>query len=520
MEEEITKYNLAVFRDSHAAITETFKPLSDVVYAPSAAAAVALRRREDELLFILCGAVQFFLCFWLPYIRDPTMRKAYATATGIFCCLYQFGGTFFLVVLYDVLCWAQLRFLPVKAGVYLTTFVSLGLLVTYSAWHTFNGTHSGFSVKTCLMGTFLRVHMTAINYLDAHKLAAEKAEKGKKVDLTSRERYFAEGMLEPPSFANWMNYHLSVVASCCGMAVEYRTYKEWINLEGKFKEMRPGSHVVPALMRFGETLLFVLATLSMTFIVKVKYMLTPEFALEPLWYRVFFLIASMHIRITTMFVGFKYMESFIVASGEGYHCEVAEDGKTKIEKYDYIRAGFFRKFEASTSGTESTQNWNMQAHNWLKYYVMLRMLDRSKPKNAIQPVPLAVAYFASLAWHGIDAGYWFFFIGLGLNDLLSRLFSRTTIAAGLRSVLHPSVAYFFCWLWNIFCLSYIGMAFVFVQYAKFDIMHAAFGHFMHYGLPIGILLCSVLPKERRPKKTSQTEVKNAPATPAGKAKSE
>jgi hypothetical protein len=28
-------------------------------------------------------------------------------------------------------------------------------------------------------------------------------------------------------------------------------------------------------------------------------------------------------------------------------------------------------------------NWNIQVHNWLKYYVMMRWLDKTKPRHVV-----------------------------------------------------------------------------------------------------------------------------------------
>jgi len=51
-------------------------------------------------------------------------------------------------------------------------------------------------------------------------------------------------------------------------------------------------------------------------------------------------------------------------------------------------------------------------HNWLKYYVMLRRMDRSKPRGQLQVFPMVVTFGASAVWHGIEPGFLMFFMGL------------------------------------------------------------------------------------------------------------
>jgi hypothetical protein len=55
------------------------------------------------------------------------------------------------------------------------------------------------------------------------------------------------------------------------------------------------------------------------------------------------------------------------------------------------------------------------------------------------------------------------------------------------------------WAWNIvsftflhFHISYIGMAFIWKTYARYNVMHAAFDHWPSYTLPISVVGSFVL----------------------------
>jgi hypothetical protein len=97
--------------------------------------------------------------------------------------------------------------------------------------------------------------------------------------------------------------------------------------------MPVGSHILPALVRFGQTLLMLAAMLILSSFVDPKMMLEPTFADSSNAYKVYFMIASLHVISSTLFVGFMFAECHIMASGMGY--TVSQDGKTT--NYNSIR---------------------------------------------------------------------------------------------------------------------------------------------------------------------------------------
>lgn len=234
-------------------------------------------------------------------------------------------------------------------------------------------------------------------------------------------------------------------------------------------------------------------TILFGLIIKKQYLLEPEFAEQPIYFKVAYLIATMHIMISTLFVGFVFSECNLIACGQGYSI----NEETKEENFNSYRQVDIWRFETSKTGLEATSTWNMQVHHWLKYYVSLRLKDRTKPRGQLQAIPTLLTYLASALWHGIDAGYFFFFVGLGLLDVFGRIASSTKIAHTVKETVPGSILLPLVWLFNMFSLSYLGMAFVFMQYNKFKHMHSAFGHVLHYGIPLGILVVSMLPKQPR-----------------------
>ena len=58
--------------------------------------------------------------------------------------------------------------------------------------------------------------------------------------------------------------------------------------------------------------------------------------------------------------------------------------------------------------------WNIQVHGWLKYHVMLRLMDKSKPREQIQLGPMITAFVVSSVWHGTKLGFCIFFTTLAV----------------------------------------------------------------------------------------------------------
>lgn len=162
------------------------------------------------------------------------------------------------------------------------------------------------------------------------------------------------------------------------------------------------------------------------------------------------------------------------------------------------------KFQTSTNALSSTQNWNMQAHHWLKYYVSLRLKDRSLPRNSIQATVLMKTYLISAIWHGQDIGYIVFFVCLATLDIFGRLVSNTKIAHQINSRANSTVLIICMITWNQLTLAYFGQCFSMLSFNRWNTVHANFGYFLHFIVLAGILAAMILPKVA---KTSKTEEK-------------
>jgi len=68
-----------------------------------------------------------------------------------------------------------------------------------------------------------------------------------------------------------------------------------------------------------------------------------------------------------------------MASGISYTPATAD----KPEEYNSIGHGEILKSQTTSDAAEAIQAWNMRTQYFLKRFVMMRVMDRSKPKGKI-----------------------------------------------------------------------------------------------------------------------------------------
>ena len=195
--------------------------------------------------------------------------------------------------------------------------------------------------------------------------------------MTSRERVFAEPLAQPPSLVEWCNFFFFAGTVCFGMPLEYKHFDDFINLKGDYGKMRPGSQVVPALVRTGQGFLCMVLMSIMKKRFEPETLLLDSFATEPLYWRVIALVASSHVRVYTMFMGFIFCECNLIASGHGYS---VVDNKEQFNSFRQVECW---RFETTTNALEGSMSWNIQLHHWLKYYVSLKLKDRTRPRGEL-----------------------------------------------------------------------------------------------------------------------------------------
>lgn len=204
------------------------------------------------------------------------------------------------------------------------------------------------------------------------------------------------------------------------------------------------------------------------------------------------------VKMFMLLSGFCAQEAFLIVSGCGYRPAKKQEKQGKIveksENFNSVRTIDARGCMLGTSFTDFTPNWNMQVHLWLKYYVMVRLMDRKAPKGKMQILPLVLTFVASGVWHGVQSGFLATFIGWAGLDMFAKLAPKTILAQHFFSVLPSWLSSFICWFLYYQFTYYISVGFVLFNYEEYTRVHQKYHYALHYALFVAVLLCFVLPK--------------------------
>ena len=81
----------------------------------------------------------------------------------------------------------------------------------------------------------LNVHMFSVNFMDA-----ETTKKNKNSDLTSREKKYAECLIDGFNPIDFFGYMTFVGAPIVGMCHEYSDFVDLMDLKGRYQGMKNG----------------------------------------------------------------------------------------------------------------------------------------------------------------------------------------------------------------------------------------------------------------------------------------
>lgn len=410
-------------------------------------------------------------------------------ATGF----YFYGLLYFTNVAYVLGAFLLMKCCSRSTGANLIAWWGMIIMVSVSFHHYHlqeGGVKSeGLALDLIFMTNFIKLHMFAVNYDNAGKL--DDPEKCK--NLTTREKYFAESLRERLSFAEWLQYFFFCGSSVSGMSHEYRDFDEFINLKAGYAKIPKNRLIGHAAKRFAHMIICVVLMVVLSLNVSFDTLLTEEWTSKPFIWRAGYLIAAIHIKVLTLFIGFVSQETNFIACGQGYKPAT----KDEPENFNSLRVISIWSFESQISWTEAISKWNIQVHLWLKYYIMLRLMDRKKPKGQMQVGPMVVTFIVSAAWHGIQVGFFLMFFGFALCEYIVKTGERTKAAQFVTKNVPFHVYHPIKWFFQFFIGSYLVICFQMMTFERFNFVHSHFYYIGHWALPLGVILVSVLPKAKR-----------------------
>lgn len=127
-------------------------------------------------------------------------------------------------------------------------------------------------------------------------------------------------------------------------------------------------------------------------------------------------LGVMLLRLSTYIIGFCLMDCGPIASGLAYSGD--KDG---VAQFDRIKSVKVKGLIIVNKVKNFLACWNISVHEWLKYYVFMRMLDNKKRGGAA--LASLVTFMVSGIWHGFYPGFLFFFFGAFLMDYHNKVCS-------------------------------------------------------------------------------------------------
>lgn len=144
-----------------------------------------------------------------------------------------------------------------------------------------------------------------------------------------------------------------------------------------------------------------------------------------------------------------------------------------------------------------SRSWNISVHNWIKYYIFIRLMD--KTKRTFQLIPFFASFMILALWHGTSPGLFVFNLGTFALDLFFKNMKKVRCPEYLECVPAPvwkAISFVFLH----FHISYVGMPFIWKTYERYNVMHTAFGHWPSYVLSLCVVgsfvLAKALPKQK------------------------
>lgn len=303
---------------------------------------------------------------------------------------------------------------------------------------------------------------------------------------------------------DWNQYIFPCTGSTIGPCFEFRDFDEFLNLKSHWKQIPTHKLVVPALKRishfFGFVVLYLLteSVLAGRLLNLASYENVSILSINVALFGVCFSKTCM------LFSGFCAQEANQIVSGFGYRPAQTKEKEGKIvkieENLNSLRTIQALKVLYSRSMNGVSTNWNLTIHMWLKYYIMLRMIDRKAPRGKVQILPFLCTFALSGVWHAIDPGQISAFVCWAMTDLISKMGPKTGLASTFRALLPSQIKRGLQWYLNWQMTCYISMPFMTNKSEVYLRFYRAYNWIPHYITVAVFLLCFILPKQKRDQK--------------------
>lgn len=190
-----------------------------------------------------------------------------------------------------------------------------------------------------------------------------------------------------------------------------------------------------------------------------SFCFTPAYQEYSLLFKSLFLWIASSLMRSTYYFAWLLSESSNIVSGIAFSGFDPTTNKAKWDKASNVRV---MKIETAKTFKDVTENWNLSADKWLRYYIYVRI---PYPFNKYG---MYITYLASAVWHGLYPGYYLAFGGSSFGTHMTRVIfknvrpwfvdPKTRQASTLYNVLMA--------IFNSYIISYCFLPFALLSWDK------------------------------------------------------
>lgn len=214
-------------------------------------------------------------------------------------------------------------------------------------------------------------------------------------------------LLYVPSALQYYSYMFWYGTFLAGPTLCPRQHFEFVDMSVFPEKTVPGGSWLRGILTLGYGFLMATGVLIQGSLLPVSWLLTPEYAARSFVFKMLYLWISSSLQRCTYYFAWLLAEGQCIISGMGFNgIDAAATKKSGKTVYKWDRASNVRPLalETATSIKEVTENWNLGADRWLRYYIYLRL------PHPFSAWAMYITYVASAFWHGYYPGYYVTFV--------------------------------------------------------------------------------------------------------------
>lgn len=221
-------------------------------------------------------------------------------------------------------------------------------------------------------------------------------------------------LLYVPSALQYYSYMFWYGTFLAGPTLCPRQHFEFVDMTAFPDGKIPSGSYLQGFLLMGYGFLMAVGTVVQGAVLPPSWIFSPEYKASGMLFKMLYMWISSSLQRCTYYFAWLLSEGQCVISGMGFNgIDEAATAKAKAQNgpsasavYKWDRASNVRPLalETATSIKEVTENWNLGADRWLRYYIYLRL---QKPWSAYS---MYITYVASAFWHGFYPGYYVTFV--------------------------------------------------------------------------------------------------------------